>query len=273
MASLPTGPARRPWWRPLGTASVFYGCLSIVVLVSCNHLIFQPPAINYSADDSHIVMLEGEERLACFWLPPPDGNAALLLWSHGNAEDLGHLGPLFTELHGRGFGILAYDYPGYGASEGTPDESACYAAASRAWDFATTQQGIRPERILLVGQSVGSGPATWLAKREDAAGLVLISPFLSAFRTLTRIPLFPGDKFSNISRISDVGLPLLVIHGTRDEVIPFSHGRTLHDRHPGPKRFVAIEDAGHNTIWRVGLEEIVDAIQRLGGTPRQKPTG
>ncbi|NNC90246.1 MAG: alpha/beta fold hydrolase [Akkermansiaceae bacterium] len=254
---------RPSWLRPVRSLAMVYLGVTAVVFLAGNQLIFQPPAAGYRPDSEPFVVLDGDRKLACFFLPPAREDAPLLLWSHGNAEDIGSLQPLLERLHARGFGILAYDYPGYGASEGSPAERACYEAIDRAWNFATVEKGLSPERILVLGQSVGSGPATWLAERRETGGLILLSPFLSAYRTLTRIPLFPGDKFPNAARIRSVDEPLLVAHGTRDGVVPFEQGRRIHDLHPGPKHFLAIEGAGHNDIWSRGWPELVEGLEAI----------
>ena len=251
------------WTRPFKSLAFIYLTLCVVACGFSNKFIFQPPPAQYTAGASRLQMLSTEEgeQIAAFWYPHQDPDSPVLLWSHGNAEDLGSLAPLFTELHAEGFAILAYDYPGYGLSEGSPGERSCYAAADAAFTFLNIHELISAEDILLVGQSVGSGPACWLAERHKTGGLVLISPFRSAFLTVTGIPLFPGDKFKNHKRIGHIEEPLLVIHGTNDSIIPFANGKALYDQHAGPKQFVPIEGTGHNDIWNRGFETIVAAIK------------
>ena len=161
--------------------------------------------------------------------------------------------------------MLGIDYPGYGQSSDRPTEKGCYNAIESGFRFLVEEVGIPRERIVIVGQSVGGGPATWLAEREpEVRGLVLISPFLSAFRTVTRVPLFPGDRFPNLKRIRKITCPLLVVHGERDEVIPFNQGQRLHDEHPGPKKaFLPLPDTGHNDLWARQFDVVVDAVMDL----------
>jgi abhydrolase domain-containing protein 17 len=250
------------WKRPFKSLAFIYVVLAITACGFSNKFIFQPQASQYTPNASRLEMLTGSEgeQIAAFWYPPAKPDGPVLLWSHGNAEDIGALVPLHRELATEGFGLLAYDYPGFGLSEGSPNEAGCYAAIQAAHTHLLTEKKIAPSRIFIVGQSVGSGPACWLAEREDTAGLILLSPFLSAFRTVTTIPLFPGDKFPNIHRIKKIDEPILVIHGTLDNTIPFSHGRKLHDLHPGPKKFLPIDGADHNTIWPIGYDEITAAF-------------
>lgn len=118
---------------------------------------------------------------------------------------------------------------------------------------------------------MGSGPAVEFAARERVAGLALISPFMSAFRVLTRVKLLPFDRFDNIAKIGFVHAPILIFHGTRDEVIPFAHGQNLFAAAPEPKRSVWIEGAGHNDIFEVAgarvLSELKIFAQNLSAPP------
>ncbi len=251
------------WKRPLKSLAFIYLALCLVACGFSNRLIFHPPPARYGRGASHLRLLNDKEgrQVAAFWYPRREADGPVLLWSHGNAEDLGSLAPLLAEIHAEGFAVLAYDYPGYGLSEGSPTEQGCYDAVEAAFTYLTAEEGVRSSDIILVGQSVGSGPACWLAEREETGGLILISPFRSAFLTVTRIPLFPGDKFRNIKRIGHIGKPLLVIHGENDRTIPFAEGKALYERHPGPKRFLAIPGARHNTIWHAGFEDIIAAFK------------
>lgn len=223
--------------------------------------IFQPPPAGYSKVSPFIKTIE-----------TPDGNKIgvhyrvakagmpTILWAHGNAEDLGYLTNRFDAFAQKGFGIYAYDYPGYGISEGKPTEPSCFTAAQAAWNDLTTQLHVSPTDILILGQSVGSGPATWLASQKQSAGLVLITPFVSTFRVVTRVPIFPADKFTNIKLIKKLKTPLLVIHGDQDEVIDQWHGKKLHAMHNGPKQFLNIPGAGHNDIYQIDGEQVIQTI-------------
>jgi len=156
--------------------------------------------------------------------------------------------------------ILDMDYPGYGLSEGPPSEDGCYHAAQLAYDFLRNEQGMSPERIVALGQSLGSGPSTWIAAEKEVAGLVLISPFKSTFQVLTQRQILPFDKFDNLKRMKRVEAPLLLIHGTVDDVVPFAHGETLFAAHLGEKKFVAVEGAGHVDLWSGWQELMVNEV-------------
>lgn len=260
---------RWDWKRPIKSLAFIWVALCLVACGFSNKLIFHPPPPQYtdSARHLHILKDANNRDVAALWYPERTPGSPVLLWSHGNAEDIGALTPLFTELQAEGFAILAYDYPGYGLSTGSPDEAGCYAAAEAAYTYLNDHLQIPSDDIVLFGQSVGSGPACWLAERHEAQALVLVAPFRSAYLTVTRVPLFPGDKFKNIKRIDHIDAPLLVIHGVDDRIIPFTDGRAVFDRHPGPKRFVPIPGAHHNNIWNRGLDTIIAELRNLPTHP------
>jgi abhydrolase domain-containing protein 17 len=117
------------------------------------------------------------------------------------------------------------------------------------------------DRIILFGRSVGSGPSTYLASTQPIAGLILESAFISAFRVVVPFRLLPFDKYPNADRLVKITVPLLVIHGDRDQVIPFHHGQTLFQVAPGPKQFLTVPNADHNDVSEVGGAMYDQAIQ------------
>lgn len=249
------------WKRPFKSIAFIYLCLLIVSLCFRNRLIYQPPVAGYHANTPNIITTKNSENqlIGMSYFPAAVGMPTLL-WSHGNAEDIGYLHQRFESFHARGYGILAYDYPGYGISDGSPTEQGCYNTAAVAWTHLTSTLQVKPDQILIYGQSVGSGPACWLAERESCAGLVLVSPLTSAFRAVTRIPIFPGDQYPNIKRIREIQTPLLVIHGNQDRVVSQWNGKKLYELHSGPKQFFDVTDAGHNDLYLIAEDEILNAL-------------
>lgn len=230
-----------------------YAGLATWVWLSSDRMIFLPPPRGYR-DGPEILKVPTADggSIAALYLVNPAATFTLLL-SHGNAEDLGSVRSLVPGLGSLGYSVFAYDYRGYGLSEGTPSERHVYADIDAAYDYLTTKMGVAPERIVAHGRSLGSGAAVDLAARRPVGGLVLESPFLSAFRVMTRVTLVPFDKFRNVDKIGRVRCPVLILHGEADEVVPFWHGRQLFDKAPEPKVFVAIPDAHHNDLlWVAG---------------------
>jgi abhydrolase domain-containing protein 17 len=227
--------------------------LLLLYLVLCGYavffvdsLIFQPHHASYR-DTPQILKVSSTngKKISASYLPNPSARYTLLV-SHGNAEDLADVRDWLDELRSAGFSVFAYDYQGYGTSEGSPSEQAAYDDESAAYDFLALNLATPPDRIIIFGRSVGTGPAVQLATRRPAAALVLQSPFLSAFRVLTRVPILPFDRFPSYRRIAHVHCPVLIMHGTADRVIHYWHGEKLFQLANEPKQFVAVQGAGHN---------------------------
>jgi abhydrolase domain-containing protein 17 len=203
-----------------------------------------------------------------------------LLMSHGNAEDIGENRELYEEYGRRGFAVFAYDYGGYGTSTGVPTERGVNEDERAAWDFMVGTLQIAPSQIIVHGTSVGCGAAVELAAQLSRmpvdgrpAALILRSPFASAFTVLTRVRIVPWDKFDNAKRIGEVQMPVLVVHGTADEVIPLRHGeRVFHNAAPvgdsdvrltreDGKQHLWIPGAGHNDIFVVAAKMYFDKLE------------
>ncbi|KAL1338472.1 hypothetical protein HN51_033108 [Arachis hypogaea] len=153
-----------------------------------------------------------------------------MLYSHGNAADLGQMFELFVELSNRlRLNVMGYDYSGYGQSTGKPTEYNTYADIDAAYKCLKEQYGVKDEQLILYGQSVGSGPTLDLASRlPELRGVVLHSPILSGLRVLYPVKrTYWFDIYKNIDKIGLVKCPVLVIHGTADEVVDVSHGKQL----------------------------------------------
>ena len=226
-------------------------------------MIFLPPPATYR-DGDRITKLRTADgvQLSAVYLPNPSARYTLL-HSHGNAEDLGVLGPLLSRLRDSGFAVLAYDYRGYGTSDGRPSEAGAYRDVDAAYRHLTDALGVAPDRIIAYGRSVGSGPAIDLAGRHRIAGLVVESGFTTAFRVLTRWPLLPVDRFRNIEKISRVRCPVLVIHGRADDIVPIAHGRALWAAAHEPKWFLALDRAGHNDLWIVSADRVLRTLEEF----------
>jgi fermentation-respiration switch protein FrsA (DUF1100 family) len=218
-----------------------------------DRMIFLPPPPGYR-DTPEVLKVPTKDggHIAAIYIVNPASTYTLLL-SHGNAEDLGSVLPMLPGLANLGFNVFAYDYRGYGLSEGTPSERHVYADIDGAYDYLTEKLRVAPARVVAYGRSLGAGASVDLAARRPLGGLILESPFLTAFRVMTRVPIFPFDKFRNVNKIGRAPCPLLIMHGEADEIVPFWHGRRLFETAPGPKTFVAIPGAHHNDLmWVAG---------------------
>ena len=247
------------------TAVIVYVCFAAFAWFVSDRMIFLPPSPSYRTGQLPIVMVPTDgAAIATLYLPNPRAGVTLL-YAHGNAEDLGQLAPWLEELRRAGFAVVGFDYRGYGMSTGGPPSAAGAVHDMEAvyrWVVDTLR--VPPSRIVLYGRSVGSGPATDLAARVPVGGLVLESAFVSAFRVMTKVALLPFDRFHNLRHIRQVRAPVLVIHGTDDEVIPVSHGRRLYEAASAPKQAVWIDGAHHNDVPFVGGERYRAALAAFG---------
>lgn len=192
----------------------------------------------------------GDPFLSLHWLPAKQARW-VVLYSHGNAEDMGHVLPLLKAIQGLGASVLAYDYPGYGHSQGVPDRWNATASARRAYALLEAW-GVKPaEQLVAYGRSVGGGPTMELASRLPVKALVLESSFTSVQRVRFPFPIFPFDAFRSAQAIAQLKLPTLIVHGMEDELIPFAHGQALYAAAAGPKRHLWVEGAGHDDLQEV----------------------
>jgi abhydrolase domain-containing protein 17 len=232
-----------------------YAGLAAFALLTADRQIFLPPPPSYGDADLPLLRIPTTDggEVAALHLASP-GNGVTLLVSHGNAEDLGYLAPFLAEMREAGFGVLAYDYRGYGRSSGPrATERRAYRDVEAVYRYAVEILKIPPPRLVPYGRSVGAGPAIHLAAREPVGGLVVESGFTSAFVVVTRVPIFPFDRFPNLRRIGEVQCPVLVIHGAADDIIPPSHARALYAAAPEPKTLAIFPRAGHNDLaWVAG---------------------
>jgi len=207
-------------------------------------------------------------RLNAFYFSNPSSRKALL-WFHGNAENIGYgleQMKAFTEL---GVNILEVDYRGYGKSEGRPDEAGLYRDAEAAYRYLLEARRFQPEDVICFGQSLGGAVAVDLASRHPCGGLILQSTFTSArdmARRMFAIPLFAyviQSRFDSLGKMARVRAPVLIVHGTNDEIVPFAMGQKLYALAPEPKRFLAVAGAGHNDVLYLGGQLYLDSLKRF----------
>lgn len=238
-----------------------YAVLAALVGCCADRLMFFPHDSSY-ADSGEIIKLTASDgvTISARHFANPSAKYTIL-HSHGNGEDMGDLAFIYTQIRDAGFNVLAYDYHGYGTSGGRASESAAYADIDAAYEYLTDKLQVPPERIIVLGRSIGGGPSVDLAARKPVGGLILESSFVSAFRVVTRIPLLLWDKFENLKKLPSVKCPILVIHGENDRIVSTWHGKRLYEAAPGKKQCLWVEAAGHNDLFDVAAERYGQALR------------
>ncbi|MBW3570934.1 MAG: alpha/beta hydrolase [Gemmatimonadetes bacterium] len=240
-----------------------YAAFAGLVWLFAERLIFLPPRERYEKTSEILLIPRADGgSIAAVHLRNPHARYTIL-FSHGNGEDLGDNAEFLASMRDAGFGVLAYDYSGYGLSTGRPSERAAYADVDAAYEYLTRSAGVPPERVIAHGRSLGGAVAADLASRRPVAGLVLESTFTTIFRVVRSYPLVPFDRFRTIEKLPRVTAPVLVIHGTEDGVVGFWHGRRLYELARGPKRELWVRGAGHNDLAWVAGERYWDALREF----------
>ena len=199
------------------------------------------------------------------WHVPPRGNKPVALYFHGNGGSLRNRVDRFRALIEDGSGLVALSYRGYGGSTGSPSEAGLIADALAAYEFTSARYG--SERIVLWGESLGSGVAVALAAQMPVGYLILQSPFTSAAdvgaQTYWFVPvrLMMKDQFRSDLRIGKVAAPVLILHGDRDGIVPIALAERLYGLINAPKRFVRLAGVGHNDV---GAQAVEAARQFVG---------
>lgn len=227
-------------------------------------MIFQPPKPSSYTQGELIIPLpnQNQEYISALYLKHPYSKTTVL-YSHGNAEDIGGLRPYFKALFALGVSVLAYDYRGYGLSKGRVSETHTYEDIEAVYHYLTKEQKIPADQIIIHGRSLGTGPSCHLAAHFPIKGLILESPFISAFRVQTIVPLLPFDKFRNHRCIQKVKAPILYIHGKKDTLIPIWHTRKLSQLGPKNHFIQWIDEAGHNDLVSTGGPTYWNALKQF----------
>jgi fermentation-respiration switch protein FrsA (DUF1100 family) len=268
--------------KALVGVALAYAALVAFVWYIQDRLIYYPqmgreiastPAARGVPYDDFTITTEDGEKLNVWWVPALSPRGAVLLF-HGNAGNISHRLEYALMFRGLGYSTLLVDYRGYGKSSGKPSEEGTYKDADAAWRWLTRTRGIPEDRIVVFGESLGGGVASWLAARHEPRALVLASTFTSAVDLGAQVygflpvRLISRYRYPTLERLHDVRSPVLVIHSANDDIIPFSHGQRLYEAAPEPKALLEIR-GGHNDgfvfvrpEWVRALGEFVDAASR-----------
>jgi fermentation-respiration switch protein FrsA (DUF1100 family) len=192
----------------------------------------------------------GEKIIA--WHVPPRGNKPVVLYFHGNGGSLAYRVARFRKIIADGTGLVALSYRGYGGSTGQPTEAGLIEDGRAVYAFAAARYPA--ERIVLWGESLGTGVAVALAAEKPVARVILESPFTSAADVAAAhywflpVRLLMKDQFRSDLRIARVTAPVLIMHGDADGIIPIRYGQRLLSLIPGRKRMIRFPGGGHNDL-------------------------
>lgn len=210
-------------------------------------------------------------RIHGWWIQASQPNAKVLLYLHGNAINIGANVAQAHRFHQLGFSVLMIDYRGYGRSEGGfPSESQVYQDAATAWDYLVYQRQIPPSQILIYGHSLGGAVAIDLAvKHPNAGGLIVESSFTSIQKVVAyrnNFWMFPVDsiltqRFDSITKVPNLKIPVLFIHGTADVIVPAFMSQDLYAAAPEPKKLLLVPGAAHNNVAEVAASVYLEAMR------------
>lgn len=245
----------RTWLVYLGAVVLAYGLYLALLWTQQRSMMFPGAGFAPTADATlppraQRVPLEtdfGSIEAVFIAAPHPQPAIATVMYFHGNAESVAQNVAYFADISDDGFHVLLTGYPGYAGNDGRPTRETLMQVARAGHDWLRRHPQVDPERIIAMGRSVGSGPATELAAERELPALVLLSPFTSvaAFASQFGAPGFlVRDRFDNLTLMEDFSGAVLVFHGRHDAIIPYTHGRILAEQ-AAQGRLVTLE-CGHN---------------------------
>lgn len=251
----------------LGLSLLLYVFQDRFVYYPFSSLAATPERIGLEYEDVYLDTSDGERLHG--WFIPSGQSDTTLLFLHGNAGNISHRLDSIRIFHDMGLNVFIPDYRGYGKSSGRPSEQGTYRDARAAWDYLVGVRGIPADRIVLFGRSLGASVAAWLASETAPAALILESAFTSV-RAMGKklypylpVTLLTRIRYPTLDYIRDTRSPILVVHSSEDEIIPFEFGQQLHKAAPGQAELLPIR-GGHNDgflvsgdLYSRGLAEFI----------------
>ena len=244
----------------------YVGLVALLYLVQRSIMYFpdtrrhSPASLGLQQSEEVTLQSADAVRLIVWHVPPREG-MPVIIYFQGNGGGLDLRAERFKKLTAGGVGLVALNYRGYGGSEGRPTETGIILDAKATYDFAAARYGAN--RIVLWGESLGTGVAVALAAEQPVARVILESPYTSITDVAASIYWFAPvrlllkDSFRSDERIAKVSVPVLVVHGERDTIVRITFGERLYALIPGPKQFIRLPEAGHNDHDAFGLPDKV----------------
>ncbi|MDQ3985651.1 MAG: lysophospholipase [Actinomycetota bacterium] len=255
---------------------VVMGVFLILIWTWQARLIYFPspgpvPKAQTVIDGGRDVTLETSDGfdLGAWFVPGRDSNGFTVLVANGNAGDRSLRAPLAQALAGKGFNVLLFDYRGFGGNPGHPNQDGLALDARAAYRFLVEDEGIRPERLIYFGESLGAAVVAELATEHPPGGLVLRSPFTDlAAVGAVHYPWLPvrlllRDRYPVVDYIERVNVPTAVVYGTEDEIVPAQQSREVAEAAGGQTSIIEVRGARHNDLALLNGAALIEAIVEL----------
>ena len=256
-----------------GAVVLGYAAVVGMLFVNQKAFVYGPTPFAASAQEvgldgfQDVTIRTGDGETLRAWYKPPSGSGWVVLYFHGNAASLPRFTSFVGGLTGIADGVLAIDYRGFGGSTGAPSPEGLFddALSSYRW----LRQSVAAERIVVIGHSLGTGPAVRVAADEQVAALVLQAPYTSIADIASyRFPYVPvrlllTEQIDSTQNIRRVKAPILVQHGISDPVIPYQFGKELYELAPEPKTFVRVDELGHALFLPDSIPSIHDFLEQV----------
>lgn len=266
----------------VAVCSYIYFCPPVLTMMNGGFILFpMPPGGEYKCESINNIKREtiwfknsDGTKLHGWYFQSPDKSAPVVLFSHGNAGNIGHRLLIAKSLMDAGASVFLFDYRAYGMSEGTKNLKGLIEDTHAAYNYLVEQKKIPKQKIILYGESIGGGPTCQLAREVECGGIILDSTFSSllhvAKQKVNVFKLYPDfmepiPAFNNASVLKAKHAPVLIIHGTHDEVIPYSEAEENFAAASEPKELVTLPNATHNwkePDWNLYIEAVKKFLKR-----------
>lgn len=226
--------------------------------------------VGFSIEDCFLNTSDGVKIHA--WFVPQAGAKATILWFHGNGGNIsGRLEHLKIMRELLNVNIFAVDYRGYGRSEGSPSEKGLYLDAEAAYNYLLSRSDVSKNSIYIYGQSLGAAVAAYLAHKGFGAGTILEAGFSSLLDAAADVyPWMPAryitrERYDSVERIPQIKQPVLIIHGTEDDIVLVKHAHKLYQAASEPKELLILQGVGHNDVYLTGGNEFWGKLKEFIG--------
>lgn len=271
--------SKKVYWILCGLPLFIYLTISLLLHFGQTRLIFKPDSLikstpqKYGLDFQDVWIDVEQDQIHGWWIPHSQKSVPVILYFHGNASNNGDVTDMAQVFHDLGLSTLLIDYRGYGKSSSIfPNESRVYEDAIATWNYLTNKRQIKAADIFVYGHSLGGAVAIELARQHpELAGLITEGTFTSV-QTLAQhnrfLRIFPlnwiiNQCFDSINKIKSLQTPMLIIHGTEDEIIPVTMAAELFISKPEPKQLVIIPQAGHTNVHEVQDQNYFSSLDKF----------